>query len=133
MLSNLYRSLSKLHHFHVENVLAFGQQPQSEALFIARSWEHGLSLDELIDIQLGQPFMWFTQLLTGLQYMHQMDIYHGAICAKNIICNQEKTFDTCMKVLNFELDVSQGINYLEAFDVVDNLIKRGIAFYFINI
>ena len=198
-LSNLYRSLSKLHHPHVENVLAFGQLPQSEELFIARSWEYGLSLDELSDIQLGQPVMWFTQLLTGLQYMHQMDIYHGAICPKNIICNQEKailvnfgigldiatshyasryadpklwaaegdaekdlyglvasfistlapvslqgdggqegiiqalnsfdkqwfgekTFDTCMQVLNFEFDVSQGINYQEAFDVVDNLV-----------
>ena len=131
--------------------------------------------------------------------MHQMDIYHGAICPKNIICNQEKailvnfgigldiatshyasryadpkfwaaegdaerdlyglvasfistlapvslqgdggregiiqalnafdkqwfgekTFDTCMKVLNFEFDAMPGINYLQAFDVVDSLV-----------
>ena len=198
-LSNLYRSLSKLHHPHVEKVLAFGQLPQSDELFITRAWEYGVSLDELPEIQLGQPVMWFTQLLSGLQYMHQMDIYHGAICPKNIICNQEKailvnfgigldiatshyasryadpkfwaaegdaerdlyglvasfistlapvslqgdggregiiqalnafdkqwfgekTFDTCMKVLNFEFDATPGMNYLQAFDVVDSLV-----------
>lgn len=198
-LSNLYRSLSKLHHPHVEKVLAFGQLPQSDELFITRAWEYGVSLDELPEIQLGQPVMWFTQLLSGLQYMHQMDIYHGAICPKNIICNQEKailvnfgigldiatshyasryadpkfwaaegdaerdlyglvasfistlapvslqgdggregiiqalnafdkqwfgekTFDTCMKVLNFEFDARPGMNYLQAFDVVDSLV-----------
>ncbi|MCL1063943.1 NERD domain-containing serine/threonine-protein kinase [Shewanella benthica] len=198
-LSNLYRSLSKLHHPHVEKVLGFGQLPQSDELFITRAWEYGVSLDELPEIQLGQPVMWFTQLLSGLQYMHQMDIYHGAICPKNIICNQEKailvnfgigldiatshyasryadpnfwaaegdaerdlyglvasfistlapvslqgdggregiiqalnafdkqwfgekTFDTCMKVLNFEFDATPGMNYLQAFDVVDSLV-----------
>ncbi|MCJ8305252.1 NERD domain-containing protein kinase family protein [Shewanella sp.] len=198
-LSNLYRSLSKLHHPHVEKVLGFGQLPQSDELFITRAWEYGVSLDELPEIQLGQPVMWFTQLLSGLQYMHQMDIYHGAICPKNIICNQEKailvnfgigldiatshyasryadpkfwaaegdaerdlyglvasfistlapvslqgdggregiiqalnafdkqwfgekTFDTCMKVLNFEFDARPGMNYLQAFDVVDSLV-----------
>ncbi|BAJ02923.1 NERD domain-containing protein kinase family protein [Shewanella violacea] len=198
-LSSLYRSLSKLHHPHVEKVLGFGQLAQSEDLFIARGWEYGVSLDELADIQLGQPVMWFTQLLSGLQYMHQMDIYHGAICPKNIICNLEKailvnfgigldiatshyasryadpqlwaaegdaerdlyglvasfistlapvslqgdggqegiiqalnsfdkewfgekTFNTCMKVLNFEFDAPSGMNYLQAFDVADSLI-----------
>lgn len=198
-LSNLYRSLSKLYHPHVEKVLAFGQLPQSETLFIARAWEYGVSLDDVSEVQLGQPIMWFTQLLSGLQFMHQMDIYHGAICPKNIICNREKailvnfgigldiatshyasryadpdlwaaegdaekdlyglvasfiatltplnlqgegdqqgiinalhafdkswfgekTFDTCLKVLNFEFDAQPGVNYLEAFDVVEELI-----------
>ena len=198
-LSSLYRSLSKLYHPHVEKVLGFGQLPQSDELFIARSWEYGASLDELSAIELGQPVMWFTQLLSALQYMHQMDIHHGAICPKNIICNKEKailvnfgigldiatshyasqyadpllwaaegeaekdlyglvasfiatlapitlqgdggqagiiqalnsfdkawfgekTFDTCLKVLNFEFDVKPGDNYLEAFDVIDSLV-----------
>lgn len=198
MLSSLYRSLSKLYHPHVEKVLNFGQLPQSDELFISRAWEQGASLDELTEIQLGQPSTWFTQLLSALQYLHQMDIYHGAICPKNIICNDdravlvnfgigldiatshyasryadpqlwaaegdaekdlyglvasfiatltpetlqgdggqagiikalhafdrewfgEKTFDTCLKVLNFELDITPGCNYLEAFDVTDLL------------
>ncbi|KIO37425.1 NERD domain-containing protein kinase family protein [Shewanella sp. cp20] len=198
MLSSLYRSLSKLYHPHVEKVLNFGQLPQSDELFISRAWERGVSLDELSEIQLGQPANWFTQLLSALQYLHQMDIYHGAICPKNIICSDEKavlvnfgigldiatshyarryadpqlwaaegeaekdlyglvasfiatltpvklqgdggqagivkalhafdrqwfgekTFDTCLKVLNFEFDVSQGVNYLEAFDVSELL------------
>ncbi|MCG9696265.1 NERD domain-containing protein kinase family protein [Shewanella sp. Isolate11] len=90
-LSNLYRSLSKLHHPHVEKVLAFGQLPQSEELFIARAWEFGVALDEQQEIKSGQPLMWFSQLLSALQYLHQMDIYHGAICPKNIICNREKS------------------------------------------
>ncbi len=33
-----------------------------------------------------------------------------------------KTFDTCMKVLNFEFDAVPGANYLEDFDVVDSLV-----------
>lgn len=90
MLSNIYRSLAKVYHPHIERVLGFGQLPQSEELFIARAWEYGVSIDELTDIKLGQPIRWFTQLITGLQYMHQMDIYHGAICPKNIICNPNK-------------------------------------------
>ncbi|OEG74679.1 NERD domain-containing protein kinase family protein [Shewanella colwelliana] len=199
LLSNLYRSLSKVYHPHIEKVLAFGQLPQSDELFIARAWEYGESLQELNEIQLGQPVMWFTQLLSALQYMHQMEIYHGAICPMNIICNKhkailvnfgigldiatshyasryadpqmwaaegdaekdlyglvasfiatltpiklqgdggqagiisalhafdktwfgEKTFDTCLKVLNFEFDADAGQSYLEAFDVADKLI-----------
>ncbi len=89
-LNNLYRSLSKLHHPHIEKVLTFGQLPQSEELFIARGWEFGVALDEQELIEVGHPKMWFSQLLSGLQYLHQMDIYHGAICPKNIICNREK-------------------------------------------
>lgn len=196
MLSNTYRSLAKVYHPHIEKVLAFGQLPQSEKLFIARAWEYGVSIDELEEIQLGQPLMWFTQLLTGLQYMHQMDIYHGAICPKNIICNPNKAilvnfgigldiaashyacqyadptlwevegdaekdlyglvasfidamapdslkgnlcqqgmikaleafdrewfgealYDVCYKVLNFDLSVHSGMNYLEMFDLAD--------------
>ncbi|GIU24151.1 NERD domain-containing serine/threonine-protein kinase [Shewanella schlegeliana] len=199
MLSNTYRSLAKVYHPHIEKVLAFGQLPQSEKLFIARAWEYGVSIDELEEIQLGQPLMWFTQLLTGLQYMHQMDIYHGAICPKNIICNPNKAilvnfgigldiaashyacqyadptlwevegdaekdlyglvasfidamapdslkgdlcqqgmikaleafdrewfgealYDVCYKVLNFDLSVHSGMNYLEMFDLADKEI-----------
>ncbi|WP_025821720.1 NERD domain-containing protein kinase family protein [Shewanella marina] len=88
-LSNLYRSLSHIYHPHIERVLAFGQLPQTQDLFIVRNWIKGLSLDELTTIELGQPKLWFKQLLTALQYIHQMDIYHGAICPKNIICNSE--------------------------------------------
>ncbi|MEZ9595268.1 NERD domain-containing protein [Shewanella sp. 10N.261.52.F9] len=197
MLSSIYRTLAKVYHPHIEKVLAFGQLPQSENLFIARAWEYGESIDEVKDIRLGQPLMWFTQLLTGLQYMHQMDIYHGAICPKNIICNPnkailvnfgigldiaashyacqyadptlwevegeaerdlyglvasfidamapeslkgdlcqagiinaleafdrewfgEKLYDVCHKVLNFDLSVHAGMNYLEMFDLADN-------------
>ncbi|MCG9730224.1 NERD domain-containing protein [Shewanella sp. Isolate13] len=199
MLSNTYRSLAKVYHPHIEKVLAFGQLPQSEKLFIARAWEYGVSIDDLEEIQLGQPLMWFTQLLTGLQYMHQMDIYHGAICPKNIICNPNKAilvnfgvgldiaashyacqyadptlwevegdaekdlyglvasfidamapdslkgdlcqqgmikaleafdrewfgealYDVCYKVLNFDLSVHSGMNYLEMFDLADKEI-----------
>ncbi|GIU08283.1 MULTISPECIES: NERD domain-containing protein kinase family protein [unclassified Shewanella] len=196
-LSSIYRTLAKVYHPHIEKVLAFGQLPQSENLFIARAWEYGESIDEVTNIKMGQPLMWFTQLLTGLQYMHQMDIYHGAICPKNIICNDnkailvnfgigldiaashyacqyadptlwevegdaerdlyglvasfidamapeslkgnlcqagiinaleafdrqwfgEKLYDVCHKVLNFDLSVHSGMNYLEMFDLAEN-------------
>ena len=89
-LSNIYRSLSKIYHPHIEKVLSFGQLPQSNELFIARAWAQGVSLDEVKQIQVGQPFNWFLQLLSALQYLHSLDIYHGAICPKNIICSQEK-------------------------------------------
>lgn len=89
-LSNIYRSLSKIYHPHIEKVLGFGQLPQSNELFIARGWAQGVSLDEVKHIQVGQPFNWFLQLLSALQYLHSLDIYHGAICPKNIICSQEK-------------------------------------------
>ncbi|MGS0825876.1 NERD domain-containing protein [Shewanella sp. 0m-8] len=201
MLSNIYRTLAKVYHPHIEKVLAFGQLPQSENLFIARAWEYGVSIDELEEIRLGQPLMWFTQLLTGLQYMHQMDIYHGAICPKNIICNPNKAilvnfgigldiaashyasqyadprlwevegeaerdlyglvasfvdamapeslkgdlghagiikaleafdrqwfgealYDVCHKVLNFDLSVHAGMNYLEMFDLAENNVTQ---------
>ncbi|GIU44847.1 serine/threonine protein kinase [Shewanella sairae] len=196
MLSSIYRTLAKVYHPHIEKVLAFGQLPQSDNLFIARAWEYGESIDQVKEIRLGQPLMWFTQLLTGLQYMHQMDIYHGAICPKNIICNPnkailvnfgigldiaashyacqyadptlwevegeaerdlyglvasfidamapenlkgdlcqagiinaleafdrewfgEKLYDVCHKVLNFDLSVHAGMNYLEMFDLAE--------------
>ncbi|MGS0695410.1 NERD domain-containing protein [Shewanella sp. 0m-4] len=201
MLSNIYRTLAKVYHPHIEKVLAFGQLPQSDNLFIARAWEYGVSIDELEEIRLGQPLMWFTQLLTGLQYMHQMDIYHGAICPKNIICNPNKAilvnfgigldiaashyasqyadprlwevegeaerdlyglvasfvdamapeslkgdlghagiikaleafdrqwfgealYDVCHKVLNFDLSVHAGMNYLEMFDLAENNVTQ---------
>ncbi|WP_394130947.1 NERD domain-containing protein [Shewanella maritima] len=86
-LSSMYRSLSKVYHPHVEKVLSFGQLPQSNDLFIARAWAQGVSLDEVSEVQLGQPHTWFVQLLSALQYLHSLDIFHGAICPKNIICN----------------------------------------------
>ncbi|MCK8044122.1 NERD domain-containing serine/threonine-protein kinase [Shewanella sp. 1CM18E] len=196
MLSSIYRTLAKVYHPNIEKVLAFGQLPQSEKLFIARAWEYGESIDEVKNIRLGQPLMWFKQLLTGLQYMHQMDIYHGAICPKNIICNENKAilvnfgigldiaashyacqyadptlwevegeaerdlyglvasfidamapeslkgdlcqagiinaleafdrewfgealYDVCHKVLNFDLSIHAGMNYLEMFDLAE--------------
>ncbi|MFB2658738.1 NERD domain-containing protein [Shewanella xiamenensis] len=90
MLSNLYRSLSKIYHPHIEKVLAFGQLPESEALFIARAWEQGDAIDTVSNIEIGQPRQWFTQLLSALQYLHRLDIFHGAICPKNIICHADK-------------------------------------------
>ncbi|WP_282167066.1 NERD domain-containing protein kinase family protein [Shewanella japonica] len=89
-LSNMYRSLAKIYHPHVERVLAFGQLPQSDDLFIARDWVQGVGLDEVQTIEVGQPRLWFVQLLTALQYLHSLDIHHGAICPKNIICRDEK-------------------------------------------
>ena len=47
-------------------------------------------MDELGSFENGQPKMWLSQLLTGLQYLHRMDIFHGAICPRNIICNPVK-------------------------------------------
>ncbi|MGZ9898001.1 nuclease-related domain-containing protein [Shewanella gaetbuli] len=89
-ISNTYRSLAKIYHPHIEKVLGFGQLPQSNDLFIARSWAQGEELNEVKSIEQGQPFSWFVQLLTALQYIHSLDIYHGAICPQNIICSQGK-------------------------------------------
>ena len=86
-LSSLYRSLSKLYHPHIERVLSFGQLPVSHDLYIARAWIKGQSIDELEAYTQGQPRMWLAQILTGLQYLHRLDIFHGAICPRNIICN----------------------------------------------
>ncbi|MBV7315185.1 NERD domain-containing protein kinase family protein [Shewanella sp. NIFS-20-20] len=84
-LSSQFVSLSKLYHPSIEKVLAFGQLPQSEDLYIVRAWEDGVSLDELNAYSPEQLKAWFIQLLSALQYLHQLDIYHGAICPKNII------------------------------------------------
>jgi serine/threonine protein kinase len=62
----------------------------SQDLYITRAWIPGCTLDELPEIVPGQPIRWFVQLLTGLQYLHSLDIYHGAICPKNIVCNSER-------------------------------------------
>ncbi|MGL5360365.1 MAG: NERD domain-containing protein kinase family protein, partial [Shewanella sp.] len=93
MLSSLYRSLSKIYHPNIEKVLAFGQLPESESLFIARAWEQGEAIDEVVALSTPKPHLarvWFMQLLNALQYLHRLDIYHGAICPKNIICHGEK-------------------------------------------
>ncbi|MGL4938242.1 NERD domain-containing protein [Shewanella sp.] len=95
MLSSLYRSLSKIYHPNIEKVLAFGQLPESESLFIARAWEQGEAIDEVIALRPSKLMpdlsrAWFMQLLHALQYLHRLDIYHGAICPKNIICHGDK-------------------------------------------
>ena len=89
-LSNLFRSLSTLYHPNIERVITFGQLGTSQDLYITRAWIPGCTLDELPEIVPGQPIRWFVQLLTGLQYLHSLDIYHGAICPKNIVCNSER-------------------------------------------
>ncbi|QBF81606.1 serine/threonine protein kinase [Shewanella maritima] len=88
-LNNIYRSLSKIYHPHIEKVLSFGQLPESNDLFIARAWAQGVALDEVKGVEIGQPITWFIQILTALQYLHNIDIFHGAICPKNIICNHD--------------------------------------------
>ncbi|RJG42602.1 NERD domain-containing protein kinase family protein [Motilimonas pumila] len=87
-LSNLFRSLSNLYHPHTERVIAFGQLGDSQDIYIARAWIPGCSLDEVEQVEEGQGARWFAQLLTGLQYLHSLDIFHGAICPKNIVINQ---------------------------------------------
>lgn len=86
-LSSTYRSLSRIYHPHIEQVLSFGQLPTSTDLFIARAWIPGQSINELESYNAAQFQLWLTQLLTGLQYLHSLDIFHGSICPKNIICN----------------------------------------------
>ena len=86
-LNVLYRSLSHLIHPHIEKVIAFGLLPASQDLYIAREWIHGGTLNELDSFEQEQPTRWFTQLITALQYLHRMGVYHGAICPKNIVCN----------------------------------------------
>jgi serine/threonine protein kinase len=86
-LSSLYRSLTHLFHPHVERVISFGQLPATQDLFIARYWLKGCSLNELQHYEPPQVRMWFAQLLTALQYLHKMSLFHGAICPRNIICN----------------------------------------------
>ncbi len=91
-LSALYRSLSRIYHPNIERVLTFGQLPQSQTLFIVRAWEEGCSLDELNDFEPGDGTRWFAELLSALQYLHQLDIHHGAICPKNIIISRERAY-----------------------------------------
>lgn len=109
MLSNVFRSLSKIYHPHVEKVLAFGQLPQSESVFIARAWEQGQALDAVKQLELGMPRLWFHQLLSALQYLHQLDIYHGAICPKNIICHSDKAV-----LVNFGVGLDIAASYYAA-------------------
>ncbi|MGL4474191.1 MAG: NERD domain-containing protein kinase family protein, partial [Shewanella sp.] len=84
-LCSQFVSLSHLYHPSIEKLLAFGQLPKSDDLYIVRAWEDGVSLDELESYEPEQLKIWFVQLLGALQYLHQLDIYHGAICPKNII------------------------------------------------
>ncbi|OED48937.1 serine/threonine protein kinase [Endozoicomonas sp. (ex Bugula neritina AB1)] len=86
-LNALYRSLSRIIHPHVEKVMSFGLLPVGQDLFIAREWVQGCSIDELESFDVGQPSRWFAQLLTALQYLHKVGIFHGAICPRNIVCN----------------------------------------------
>ena len=86
-ISHLYRSLARIYHPHIERALSFGQLPGSSDLYISRIWIKGGSIDETDSFTPEQVRMWLAQILTGLQYLHRMDIFHGAICPRNIICN----------------------------------------------
>ncbi len=78
--------------------MAFGELGGSDRVFIARAWERGVALD-CTEIQSPQQVIgWFRQLLTALQYLHRLDIFHRAICPKNIICNGDSAV-----LLNFGL------------------------------
>ncbi|GAB1037369.1 NERD domain-containing protein kinase family protein [Shewanella algae] len=97
-LNHQYRSLSRIYHPNVERVLAFGELGGSDRVFIARAWERGVALD-CAEIQSPQQVIdWFRQLLTALQYLHRLDIFHRAICPKNIVCNGDSAV-----LLNFGL------------------------------
>jgi len=90
-LTSIYRSLQHIYHPHIEHVMTFGKLPASNDLYITRPWVEGDSLDEWVnEFEKGQPARWFCQLLTALQYIHSLDLYHGAICPKNIICSQNR-------------------------------------------
>ncbi|MBT1443161.1 NERD domain-containing protein [Shewanella sp. JM162201] len=90
MLSSLYRSLSRISHPAVEQVLALGQLPGGESLYTVRRWLAGVSLDAIGAIEPGQPLRWFAKLLSALNYLHQLDIYHGGICPQNIIVDGDE-------------------------------------------
>ncbi|MBY5991521.1 NERD domain-containing protein kinase family protein [Ferrimonas balearica] len=90
-LASTYKALKGIYHPNVEQVLDFGEMGRKEALYITRAWVAGTSLRERQgQIRVGQPALWFPQLLTALYYLHSMSIYHGAICPANIICNDER-------------------------------------------
>jgi hypothetical protein len=90
-LTSTYRSLQHIYHPHIEHVMNFGKLPATNDLYITRPWVDGDSLEEWIEkVVPGQPAKWLCQLLTALQYMHSLDLYHGAICPKNIICSQSR-------------------------------------------
>ncbi|BDM64999.1 serine/threonine protein kinase [Shewanella sp. NFH-SH190041] len=91
-LSALYRSLSKVFHPNIEKVLAFGQLSDGDSLFIVRAWEDGDALDVVSEFSPAQLASWFTQLLNALYYLHQLDIFHGAICPKNIVCSPKRAY-----------------------------------------
>ncbi|MGG7093047.1 hypothetical protein ACN0IJ_05250 [Shewanella indica] len=52
---------------------------------------------------------WFRQLLTALQYLHRLDIFHRVICPKNIICNGDSDV-----LLNFGLGQDIAARYYAA-------------------
>ncbi|WP_087026327.1 NERD domain-containing protein kinase family protein [Thaumasiovibrio subtropicus] len=105
-VSSTFRSLHYLHHPHIEQVMAFGQLPGGNDIYCTRAWVEGRSLrDWAHDFAPGTPVRWFCQLLTALQFMHRVDIYHGAICPENVICNHSKAV-----LVNFGL----GLNIAQA-------------------
>ncbi|MBY5920504.1 NERD domain-containing protein kinase family protein [Ferrimonas balearica] len=86
-LASTYKALKGIYHPNVEQVLDFGEMGRKEALYITRAWVEGESLRDLQGrIVVGQPGAWFPQLLTALYYLHSQQIFHGAICPANIIC-----------------------------------------------
>ncbi|MBY6185417.1 NERD domain-containing protein [Marinobacter hydrocarbonoclasticus] len=90
-LASTYKALKAIYHPNVEQVLDFGEMGNKEALYITRAWVEGDSLrDRQGQIVVGQPGLWFPQLLTALYYLHSQQIFHGAICPANIICQPER-------------------------------------------
>ncbi|MBY6105997.1 NERD domain-containing protein [Ferrimonas balearica] len=90
-LASTYKALKGIYHPNVEQVLDFGEMGGKEALYITRAWVEGDSLrDRQGQIVVGQPAQWFPQLLTALYYLHNQQIYHGAICPANIICQPQR-------------------------------------------
>ncbi|MCM2678653.1 NERD domain-containing protein kinase family protein [Echinimonas agarilytica] len=89
-VASVYNSLKCLYHPHVEHIIEFSQLRDSNTLYIARAWIEGVSLADFREyIVPGQPKKWFAELLSALQYLHSLDIYHGSICPDNIVVYQK--------------------------------------------
>ena len=115
-LYSVYNSLSSLYHPHIEQVIQFGQLSKNGEVFISRAWVNGLPLGETPHDQVkAYGITWFKQLLTALQYLHNLDIYHGAICQNNIICHQHQAV-----LVNFGIghDIAESSPFLQWVDPV---------------
>ena len=90
-LYSLYKSLEVIYHPNIERVIQFGQLSGNGEVFISRAWVEGQTLEQVPESLLhGQIKKWFIQLLTALNYLHGIEIFHGAICPQNIICNNNQ-------------------------------------------